>query len=101
MVEDDILKLEIKSLWDLLYNKADKVLLLERRRLQLQMAMREQEEEITMHREMLSKQVKNTDQEHQGPRLPKRKRRRRSERWRTRSTSSTGATQPIANPSTK
>ncbi|XP_048844372.1 coiled-coil domain-containing protein 39 isoform X2 [Brienomyrus brachyistius] len=65
MVEDNILKLETKRLRDLLYNKADSVLSLEKQRLWLQAVMSEREEELKLHREMICKQVRLAEQEQQ------------------------------------
>ncbi|XP_069829905.1 coiled-coil domain-containing protein 39 isoform X1 [Dendropsophus ebraccatus] len=65
MVDDNILKLEIKRLRDMLHNKADDVFSLEKRKLQLEAAMKERTQEISIHKEMLKSQIRLADQERQ------------------------------------
>ncbi len=65
MVDENILKLQIKRLRDILNEKADAVLSLEKRRLQLETAMKERKQEVTIHKEMLTAQLKAANQERQ------------------------------------
>jgi UDP-glucose:O-linked fucose beta-1,3-glucosyltransferase len=65
MVDDNILKLEIKQLRDTLNSKADSVLSLEKRKLQLQTAMSERAHEINIHKGMLQAQIKTLTSEKQ------------------------------------
>ncbi|CAL1542998.1 unnamed protein product [Lymnaea stagnalis] len=65
MVDENLLKLEIRKLRDLLNSRADDVMSMEKRKLQLDTAMKERHEEIKIHKEMLSAQIKATDEERQ------------------------------------
>ncbi|KAG5847516.1 hypothetical protein ANANG_G00126870 [Anguilla anguilla] len=71
MVDSYILKLEVHRLSTILQNKADRVLSLEKEKLQLQAAMKEGEAEVNVHKEVLQKQFKMVEQERQA--LRKRK----------------------------
>lgn len=63
MVQENLLKLEIKRLRDQLNSKADDVYSLENRRLQLETAMNERQLEIKIHTEMLTAQLKAAEAE--------------------------------------
>ena len=63
MVEDSILKLEVKRLRDLLNEKADNVLSLEKKNLELTTAMKERKQEIGIHKDMLFSQIKAAEEE--------------------------------------
>lgn len=68
MIEDNLLKLELKRLRDTLYNKAEQVLSLEKQKLQLNTAMEERTEEIKVHKAMIESQIRFVEQERQSVR---------------------------------
>lgn len=63
MVEDNLLKLELKRLRNTLCNKTEKVLSLEKQQLELKKAIAERTEEIRIHKTMLDSQIRLLDQE--------------------------------------
>ncbi|XP_032081218.1 coiled-coil domain-containing protein 39 [Thamnophis elegans] len=65
MIEDNLLKLELKRVRDLLYNKAEKVLCLEKQKQQLKTAMEERTADIKVHKEMIETQTRLIEQERQ------------------------------------
>ncbi|XP_062987952.1 coiled-coil domain-containing protein 39 [Elgaria multicarinata webbii] len=65
MIEDNLLKLELKRVRDTLYNKAEKVLSLEKRKQQLKTAMEERTADIKVHKAMIETQIRVIEQERQ------------------------------------
>ncbi|XP_004745128.1 coiled-coil domain-containing protein 39 [Mustela nigripes] len=65
MIEDNLLKLEVKRTREMLHSKAEEVLSLEKRKQQLHTAMEERIEEIKVHKTMLASQIRYVDQERQ------------------------------------
>ncbi|XP_053807557.1 coiled-coil domain-containing protein 39 [Vidua chalybeata] len=63
MVEDNLLKLELKRLQNTLCNKAETVLTLEKQQLELKKAIAERTEEIRIHKAMLDSEIRLLDQE--------------------------------------
>uniref|UniRef100_A0A8D0KZ11 Coiled-coil domain-containing protein 39 n=1 Tax=Strix occidentalis caurina TaxID=311401 RepID=A0A8D0KZ11_STROC len=58
MVEDNLLKLELNRLHDTLCTKTEKVLTLEKQKLELKKAIAERTEEIKIHKAMLDSQIR-------------------------------------------
>ncbi|KAJ7376952.1 Coiled-coil domain-containing protein 39, partial [Desmophyllum pertusum] len=65
MVDENILKLEVKRLRETLSSKADNVFNLEKRKLQLETAMQQRRHEIDIHKDMLKAQIKSSEEERQ------------------------------------
>ncbi|RDD47548.1 Coiled-coil domain-containing protein 39 [Trichoplax sp. H2] len=65
LVEDNLLRLELKKIREHLQSKADDVLTQEKRRLQLETAMKERRHEINIHKDMLRAQLKSASEEKQ------------------------------------
>uniref|UniRef100_A0A8C6GY40 Coiled-coil domain-containing protein 39 n=1 Tax=Mus spicilegus TaxID=10103 RepID=A0A8C6GY40_MUSSI len=65
MIEDNLLKLQVKRARELLYGKAEEVLSLEKRKQQLGKDMEERAEEIKVHKAMLTSQIRCVEQQRQ------------------------------------
>ncbi|XP_038202903.1 coiled-coil domain-containing protein 39 [Arvicola amphibius] len=65
MIEDNLLKFEVKRTREMLHSKAEEVLSLEKRKQQLCTAMEERAEEIKVHKAMLASQIRYVDQQRQ------------------------------------
>ena len=63
MVEVNVIRLELKRVRDALYKTADDVISLEKDKLQMETAMKERREEISVHVEMLRQQLKAVNAE--------------------------------------
>lgn len=63
MVEENILRLELRRLRSFVHARSDEVLTLETRKLQLNLALDERTKEIEIHKDMLRVQLKNAEEE--------------------------------------
>jgi chromosome segregation ATPase len=63
MVQNDVMRLEVKRLRDTLNSKADEVFNLENRRQQLKLSMEERKEEIAVHSEVRRAQIRAAEDE--------------------------------------
>ena len=65
MVDENVMKLEVKRKRDALYMTADEVMSMEKDKLQMEAAMKERREEIKAHVEMLNAQIRGANSERQ------------------------------------
>ncbi len=63
MVDENILRLELRRLRSFVHARSDEVLTLETRKLQLNLALEERTKEIDIHKDMLRVQIKNAEEE--------------------------------------
>jgi UDP-glucose:O-linked fucose beta-1,3-glucosyltransferase len=63
MVEENILRLELRRLRSFVHARSDEVLTLETRKLQLCLALEERSKEVDIHKDMLRIQIKNAEEE--------------------------------------
>ncbi|KAJ3323692.1 Coiled-coil domain-containing protein 39 [Boothiomyces sp. JEL0866] len=63
MVEENILRLELRRLRSYLHARSDEVFTLESRQVQLRLALEERGKEIDIHKEMVKVQIKNAEEE--------------------------------------
>ena len=83
-VGNDLLRLEVRRLRDLLAAKADAVFSLENRRQQLTLSMEERKEEISVHRDMLKAELRVLEEEKHGVTMDLRQKEHNVEKLRSR-----------------
>ena len=65
MVDENILKLEVKRLQMYLHSRSDEIMSLAKRKLQLETVMKDCRNEIQIHRDMLATEIRSADDERQ------------------------------------